>query len=505
MTRFAKWDRASVLVVASMIVLKACVHLLSIRQYGFHGDELYFLAGGLQPAFGYVDHPPLIPWIAAATQWFGGGIIPLRLPAIAAGVGTMLLTAMLIRDWGGGWLAQLIGLSCLLLAPAHLRMGAMLNIPVIEVFLCTLTAFLVSRASMRGSRGLWLGAGAALGLAILAKHSSLLWGATLAFGMLVAGPRAMLRQRWPWLAVALAAAIATPNFIWLAQNDFATLEFMRNLSGELLDQQGRLLFVLGQLLYFHPLAAPVWLVGAAVGIRKIDRHQRPFALQFLAMFAFLLVSGGKPYYLASAYPAVLAIGAIAFAGWFKNRHVLGGIFVTTLATSGMGFVLLSLPILPLRDVDQALERMLGRIVPPIALTHDMHGMHGWPEQVLAIDHVFQSLPPADQQQATVLVRSYAQAANINLFGKPGTPRALSGHMNYFLWGPGNATGEVLITFGFPTGNIEQHYATCVERGRIIVPLARPHESNMPVFVCRGPKQSLASLWPTLKWYGHRDD
>ena len=61
------------------------VHLVANPHYDVFRDELYFIVCGLHPAFGYVDQPPLIPLIAAASyKLFGTALTPLRLvPALA--------------------------------------------------------------------------------------------------------------------------------------------------------------------------------------------------------------------------------------------------------------------------------------------------------------------------------------------------------------------------------------------------------------------------------------
>jgi hypothetical protein len=108
----------------------------------------------------------------------------------------------------------------------------MLSIPVVEVSLCTTTAYLVARGLSRGERWPWLPAGSTLGLAILAKHSSLLWGGALAIGMLGSPARRVLANRWPWFGAAIALGFFAPNLVWQANNGFATVEFMRTLRQE---------------------------------------------------------------------------------------------------------------------------------------------------------------------------------------------------------------------------------------------------------------------------------
>lgn len=498
-----QWDHASIAVVVGLCAVKAVAHLTTVNRYGYHGDELYFIDCGRHLAFGYVDHPPLIPWIARITQALGGGLFALRLPAIAAGIGTMLFAAFLVRLWGGGWWAQLVTLLCLLVAPAHLRIGAMLNIPVVEVFLCTTTAYLVARGISRGAQWLWLLAGSTLGLAILAKHSSLLWGGTLIVTMLATPARSVLMRRWPWFGVAIAFVFVAPNLAWQASNGFATFEFMRILRHEVLAEQGRGLFVAGQLLYFHPLAVPVWAAGLVFSFTSKGHATRPFALQFLAMFGFLLAVGGKPYYLASAYPAVLAAGGVALERWLAPRMSVRRILVGSLTLSGAMLGLFTLPALPLQTVDAVIGSLLGWVVPPMALTHDLHGMYGWTEHAATIDRLYRSLPQADRERVTVLTGTYSQAAALNVIRAEAIPRAVSGSMSYFLWGPDGSRGEVLIAYGLPRELIERHYRTCAEVARIDAPLARPWDTDLPVYMCRDPKHSMAALWPELKLFGHK--
>lgn len=496
------WSRASLLVVGTACLVEVVVHLALVNEYGYHGDELYFLDCGRHLAFGYVDHAPLVPWLARLSEALGGGLFALRLPAILAGAGTLLLSALLVREWGGEWRAQMLALGALLMAPAQLRIRAMLNIPVFEVLFCTATAYLVVRAISRCERWTWLVAGGALGFALLAKHSVLLWAAALAIGVLVTYGGSVFTSRWPWLGVTLAFALFFPNLVWQAQNGFATLEFVRTLRAQVLEVQGRALFAAGQLLYFHPLAVPIWVTGVVSTLRERHRAARPLAVLFVLLFAFFLIAGGKPYYLASAYPPMLAAGGVVLERWLERRPVLRRVFVAALVSAGAVFGVVTLPVLPLQTVDGILGAVLGWVVPPIALTHDLHGMFGWREHAATIDSVYLALPETARLRATVLAGSYSQAGAINLFRSPDTPHAVSGHMTYYLWGPDSIRGDVLIAYGVPLELLERHYQTCHEHDRIEVPLARPGDTDLPVYVCQEPRSAMATWWPELRRFGH---
>jgi len=58
------WYKNDLALLAGLALIKLLLHLPILTQYGYHHDELYFIACGQNLSFGYVDHAPLVPWIA---------------------------------------------------------------------------------------------------------------------------------------------------------------------------------------------------------------------------------------------------------------------------------------------------------------------------------------------------------------------------------------------------------------------------------------------------------
>ena len=68
----APWYKRALVLLAGLALMKILIHLPVLTRYGYSFDELYFIACGNHPSVGYVDHAPLVPWIARlSTSLFG--------------------------------------------------------------------------------------------------------------------------------------------------------------------------------------------------------------------------------------------------------------------------------------------------------------------------------------------------------------------------------------------------------------------------------------------------
>ncbi len=134
--------------------------------------------------------------------------------------------------------------------------------------------------------------------------------------------------------------------------------------------------------------------------------------------------------------------------------------------------------------------------PQPELTADMTG---WRDMADKLAGVYWSLPPEDRSKAGILVGNYGEASAVNVY-RPDVPIPISGHQNYWYWGPRGHDGSVMVVFGEKREVLEQQFASVSEVARTTNKWGQPYEV-MPIYVCRNAKQNLREAWPTFKkWF-----
>jgi hypothetical protein len=128
-------------------------------------------------------------------------------------------------------------------------------------------------------------------------------------------------------------------------------------------------------------------------------------------------------------------------------------------------------------------------------------MFGWPELAAAVARSYHRLSPEDQRKCAIFAPyNYGDAGAIDLFGPAlGLPKAISGHNQYYLWGPRGYTGEVMLVMGMPRAELARLFQSVEHAATIHHPYAMPYE-NGPVYLCRSLKAPLPELWPHFKHY-----
>ena len=492
---------------------KLGLHLAtSARGYGFFGDELYYIACSAHPALGYVDHPPLSIWLLTGWQAaFGESLAALRTLAALFGVAAVVLAGARARELGGRGPAQALAAVVMALAPVNLVLHGYYSMNAVDVVIWQLALVIVARALRGGSIRVWIALGVVLGLGLLNKISVLWLGLGLAVGLVATPHRRTLATPGPWVAGALAALIFLPHVVWQIQHGWPTVEFIRVATTQKMVPVPPLELFKQQILVWNPAAFPIWIAGLVALLRRPATDPgRVMAAVFLTTAAILMINGtSKPNYLALAVAPLVAAGAVAFERVAEQRpqhRNLVPVSTGIVAVIGLGVAPMTLPILPVDDL-VAMSRALGLGAPQMEnrevgrLDQHFADMHGWDAIVDTVAEVWHALPADERARAAILTRDYSVAGAIDLLGPArGLPGAISGHNSYWLWGPGEADGSVVVITGGPQEDLWLHWdrvevATSWDCGDCM-----PGRNHEPVYVAREPRVPLGELWPELRHY-----
>ena len=495
-------------IVCGLALIRIVLYCVAAPNYGYFRDELYYLACGEHPAWGYVDQPPLIGWVAWLLQHsIGTSLWALRLLPALSDAATIILVGLLAREFGGRrWAMFLSGLA-VLLGPIFLALSHLFTMNAFDPLLWTVIAYLFVRLARSGSQHLWVAIGIVTGIAILNKYGVLFWIFGLLVGLCLTPLRCSFRQRWFWIGSAVAAVMALPNLLWQWRYDFPFLQLMHNVRGEGRD------IVLGPLPY---LAAQAEMLGYFAAIlvpfalllffSATGRSYRSLGWAFLVFLGEMMFLHGKMYYLAPVYPMLFAAGSAQLErlttgrAWIWAKPALAA----AIAAVGIAYGPTVLPVLSVPHF-LAWEKMLGvqqqqfEHNQPSVLPQIYADMYGWEEMAERVGAFYRTLPPDVQQKTGIFANNYGDAGAIDFFGpRYGLPKAIGNHQTYWLWGPRQYTGENLIILG--EGNPRRMAELCTSYsviGNTDHPLSRRFEWR-PIYYCQGMHPSLQTLWPQLK-------
>jgi len=479
--------------VGVVVALQAVVLTALSGRYGFHRDELYFLATADRLDWGYVDQPPLTPVFAwLSTTVFGETPMGLRVVATLLAALTVVVVALVARELGGGRASQVVAAAAAAGATFTLTVGHMLSTTTVDVLMWTVIGWLALRLLRTGDGRWWLAIGAAAGVGLANKWLVALLLVALGVAVLAVGPRAVLRTWWLAAGVVVAAVIVAPTLVWQAAHDFPMLTVAGGISADD-GAENRILFVPMQLVFLSPVLVPVWIAGLVRCWREPElRWARALAVSYPVLCVVLLATGGKPYYAVPLLLLLTAAGVPPVLRWLSaGRQVLrlavgGGLAVVAVAMSAV----LALPLLP--------PASLG---PVLAMNKEPGEQVGWPEFVDTVARGWAAIPAADRDRAVIFTDNYGQAGAIEYYGPDrGLPQPYSGHMSYADWGPPPAsrTGPVLLV-----GEVDQdRFGTCH--------LVATHDSAIDndeqgtqLHLCTGPTQpwrNWRTLWPELRHF-----
>ena len=502
----------AIALLLSFALAKLLVHLLTnaFGDYGIFRDELYYIACSNHLGAGYVDQPPLSIYILALNRFLlGDSIFALRLLPAIAGAATVYITGRTAREFGGGTFAQMLACLGSIVSLINLGMGSVYSMNAIDHLLTALAIFFTARLLTSCDRKYWIFLGVALGLGTLNKIGMAWIGSGIALGILLSSYRGWFATRWPWLAAALTLIIFLPYILWNISHDFAHLEFIRNASEGKYSGLSPWTFTTGQILNQNPVTFPLWVAGLYfLFFDSNGKAFRPLGIMFLFSFAVLAFNGhSKAEYLAPAFPALFAGGGVILERisarrlmrWFRPVYVFFLAVGFTLAP----FAISILPVETYVRYAKALgEKPSSAESKELAeLPQHYADRFGWEDKAAAVARAFHRLSPEEQAKCALFGDNYGRCGAIDYFGrKYGLPEAIGSHNNYWIWGPRDYSGEVVLILGGDLENKQSVFAGVEVVDSVSSRYCMPYENNLRIYLCRNLKMPLKELWQQVKHY-----
>ncbi|PRY36361.1 dolichyl-phosphate-mannose-protein mannosyltransferase [Umezawaea tangerina] len=479
------WQPISV--VASLM---GTVMLIFSSRLGYFGDELYFIGAGSRPDVNFADQPPLVPWLAHVMNDLGGGsLVVLRLPSVLMMMAGVVVTALIARELGGGPGAQLIAAGAFAVSPNFLIGGTLLATSTVDPLLWTVVTWLLVRWVRGRDDKVLLWAGAVTAVGIQAKYLiAVLWVVVLV-GVLVAGPRELLRRPLLWVGAAIPLVTGLPGLIWQANRGWPGLEMVGVVSQDVARfEGGRVGFVVTLLQNSLPIAAGALLF---FGLWRVLRSPGLREYRFLGWAVVLLVAlvfalGLRMYHVVGLFGVLWAFGAVevertGVSRWFRWIPTMPVFLVSAFLA-----VFVALPWYPESWVKDDDLLNSGRL--------------GWPTVAGAVALAYHQLPPEQAEHTAIVTSVYWQAGALDTFGPDlGLPAPYSPNRGYYYFGapPDSATSALLVA---PDRTmLDGHFDTVTKVADIEVPIGFPQlNKGLSVYLCEGQVEPWSKIWPGLR-------
>ncbi len=488
---------APVLLIAAADVL---LHLFTNGRYGFHRDELQFLSDARHLDWGFVSYPPLTPFVEhISLALFGLSLIGLRLFSGLAQALALITTGLMTRELGGNRLAQVAATLAVALSPLPLFNGTEFQYTSFDFLWWVLIAYCTVRLLKSDNPRWWLAIGAFVGLGLLTKYSILFYIAGILGGMILSPARRFFKSGWFWAGIAIALVIFLPNFLWLVHHDFVSYRFLQSIHTRDVGEGRAQDFLSGQLLIcINVFAAPLALAGLILSLRSA--RYRMIGWMYLIPFLLFWIGKGRSYYLAAAYPMLIAMGAAGASRWLDPlpklaRRSIATAFFAGIAVVGSYICAIILPIAsygPLRDF--ALKR-----------NGDLREEVGWTDMVRTVAVLRDSLPPDQQASLGILVGNYGEQGAIEMLGPAyHLPPPISMTNSAWLRGYPAPTPSILIVVGFSREKADSAFTSCRLAGHNGNALGIRNEESQDhpdIFICGPPRQPWPVFWKNNQRFG----
>jgi hypothetical protein len=493
-------ERTDNLILFGIAAAVTLAHLLTNQRYGFHRDELQFLTDARHLDWGFVAYPPLTPFLERIQMsLFGMSMEGLRLFSVIGQAVATVVIGLMARELGGGRRAQITAVLCAVLAPVPLFNGTEFQYTSFDFLWWVLIGYCVIRLLRSENPRWWLAIGALTGLGLMTKYAIVFFLAGLLGGFLLTPARRYFAS-WYFLAGSvIALAIFLPNLIWLVRHDFISYHFLQSIHARDVGEGRAEGFLSGQFIVCtNPAAAPLWIGGLVAFF--LSRRYRALAWMYLIPLSLFFFGKGRNYYMAAAYPILMAMGAAAAERWVASlnrawRWTVESIFFAAVTFCGLYIAAIILPFASSGPLMHFALKNNG----------DLREEIGWKEELATIQGIRDALPADQREHTGIFTGNYGEAGAVELLGPAyRLPPPISTTNSAWLRGYPIPPPTTLIVLGYSQKGADRAFTSCKVAGRVRNSLGVKNEesSDHPdIFLCGPPRLPWPEFWKTWRNFG----
>jgi hypothetical protein len=490
-------DTALLMAIAASFAL---IHILTNGRYGFDRDELQFLSDARHLDWGFVAYPPLTPFIEhIGFSLFGLSLVGLRLFSVLAQAIVILVSGLMARDLGGNRLAQVTTALSVGLSGLPIILATDFQYTSFAYLWWTLVCWFTIRLLNSEDPRWWIAIGSAIGLGLLTKYSIAFFIAGLLAGLILTPARRYLRSMWLWYGVAVALFLFLPNIVWLIRHDFISFHMLQHIHARDVGEGRADGYWTYQLLMdVNPFATPLWIAGL-IALFLSNRY-RMLAWMYVFPVVFFWINKGRFYYVAEAYPALVAMGAVVVVRWLAARsnyvrYGVEAVFFAGLVFCGGYFFAGWVPLASSGSLrDFALNK-----------SSDLREEFGWDELVKTVAGIRDSLPADHSSNVGILVSNYGEAGAIENLGPAYyLPPPISLTNSFYLRTYPEQQPSTMIVVGWSQRQVDAEFTSCRLAGHNGNSLGVHNEESddhPDIFVCGPPRKGWPEFWRTNQRFG----
>jgi hypothetical protein len=496
-------------IIVLFALLKILLHLIH-PEYGFHRDELYYLAISRDFSFENLEILPLTPlYMKFITAIFGVSIKAVHLASALCGAGIIVFAGLMARELGGS--SRAVFLACLTtLVSGFLIFGALMTYDSPDFLIWSACIYLLILIEKRKDPKLWVLFGLLIGLGLLNKLTILLFGTAVFLSLFTGKQIRNFRSPYIWIGGLIALMSTLPFIFWQLKTDWYYLEFIRNYAGGLAYDVDFLEYLWNQFLTNNLFNAVFWVTGIVTLLVNINfRAYRFLAFAFLILFFGCFFIGTKFYFILPYYTLMLAVGSVQIASFLEKK--LSNFRRKVLAKLSLLFLYLALSsffipfMMPVLKADKLVNyvKLLGvdagvkyEYTELSALPQHFADRFGWPEMTAMVADAYREIYWKTGDYPGIIADNWGQAAAISILGEEyGLPVPLCNDGWFYLQSFENHEFRShYITVGDDSLGLSHLFSSIVRVSKFYHPLGIPHENNKIIYYCSQSKVDLERYW-----------